>query len=91
MDKTYEYPMATNSPAQVHETLDKHMAALQEVGEKMNVAFEEEAAGHDSMTKVVNSLNMDEQARDSVCSGSVVVTAYDFESSRPGSSPEWGD
>ena len=26
----------------------------------------------------------------SVCSGSVVVTAYDFESGRPGSSPEWG-
>ena len=25
-----------------------------------------------------------------VCSGSVVVTAYDFESGRPGSSPEWG-
>ena len=25
-----------------------------------------------------------------VCSGSVVVTAYDFESSRPGSNPEWG-
>ena len=23
-------------------------------------------------------------------SGSVVVTAYDFESGRPGSSPEWG-
>ena len=26
----------------------------------------------------------------SVCSGSVVVTAYDFEFARPGSSPEWG-
>ena len=26
----------------------------------------------------------------SVCSGSVVVTAYDFESGGPGSSPEWG-
>ena len=25
-----------------------------------------------------------------VCSGSVVVTAYDFESGRPGLSPEWG-
>ena len=25
-----------------------------------------------------------------VCSGSVVVTAYDFESGRPGSNPEWG-
>ena len=25
-----------------------------------------------------------------VCSDSVVVTAYDFESGRPGSSPEWG-
>ena len=25
-----------------------------------------------------------------VCSGSVVVTAYDFESARPGSNPEWG-
>ena len=25
-----------------------------------------------------------------VCSGSVVVTAYDFESDRPGSNPEWG-
>ena len=25
-----------------------------------------------------------------MCSGSVVVTAYDFESGRPGSSPEWG-
>ena len=25
-----------------------------------------------------------------MCSGSVVVTAYDFESSRPGSNPEWG-
>ena len=25
-----------------------------------------------------------------VCSGSVVVTAYDFESCRPGSNPEWG-
>ena len=25
-----------------------------------------------------------------VCSGSVVVTAYDFESTRPGSNPEWG-
>ena len=24
-----------------------------------------------------------------VCSGSVVVTAYDFESGRPGSNPEW--
>ena len=24
-----------------------------------------------------------------VCSGSVVVTAYDFESARPGSNPEW--
>ena len=24
------------------------------------------------------------------CSGSVGVTAYDFESGRPGSSPEWG-
>ena len=26
----------------------------------------------------------------SVCSGSVVVTAYDFESGNPGSNPEWG-
>ena len=26
----------------------------------------------------------------SVCSGSVVVTAYDSESGRPGSNPEWG-
>ena len=26
----------------------------------------------------------------SVCSGSVVVTAYDSESDRPGSNPEWG-
>ena len=25
-----------------------------------------------------------------VCSGSVVVTAYDIESGRPGSNPEWG-
>ena len=25
-----------------------------------------------------------------MCSGSVVVTAYDFESDRPGSNPEWG-
>ena len=25
-----------------------------------------------------------------VCSGSVGVTAYDFESGRPGSNPEWG-
>ena len=25
-----------------------------------------------------------------VCSGSVVVTAYDFEFGRPGSNPEWG-
>ena len=25
-----------------------------------------------------------------VCSGSVVVTAYDFESGRRGSNPEWG-
>ena len=25
-----------------------------------------------------------------VCSGSVMVTAYDFESGRPGLSPEWG-
>ena len=25
-----------------------------------------------------------------VCSGSVVVTAYDFESGHPGSNPEWG-
>ena len=25
-----------------------------------------------------------------VCSGSVVVTAYEFESGRPGSNPEWG-
>ena len=25
-----------------------------------------------------------------VCSGSVVVIAYDFESDRPGSNPEWG-
>ena len=25
-----------------------------------------------------------------VCSGSVVVTAYDFESGRPGSNPKWG-
>ena len=25
-----------------------------------------------------------------VCSGSVVVTAYDFESACPGSNPEWG-
>ena len=25
-----------------------------------------------------------------VCSGSVVVTAYDFESGRPGSNPDWG-
>ena len=25
-----------------------------------------------------------------VCSGSVVVTSYDFESGRPGSNPEWG-
>ena len=25
-----------------------------------------------------------------MCSGSVVVTAYDFESARPGSNPEWG-
>ena len=24
------------------------------------------------------------------CSGSVVVTAYDFESGRPGLNPEWG-
>ena len=26
----------------------------------------------------------------SMCSGSVVITAYDFESARPGSYPEWG-
>ena len=26
----------------------------------------------------------------SVCSGSVVVTAYDSESGRPGANPEWG-
>ena len=26
----------------------------------------------------------------SMCSGSVVVTAYDFESAFPGSNPEWG-
>ena len=26
----------------------------------------------------------------SVCSGSVVVTAYDSESGNPGSNPEWG-
>ena len=26
----------------------------------------------------------------SVCSGSVVVTDYDFESGNPGSNPEWG-
>ena len=26
----------------------------------------------------------------SVCSGSIVVTAYDFESGRPGSNPKWG-
>ena len=25
-----------------------------------------------------------------VCSGSIVVTAYDFESGHPGSNPEWG-
>ena len=25
-----------------------------------------------------------------MCSGSVVVTTYDFESGGPGSSPEWG-
>ena len=25
-----------------------------------------------------------------MCSGSVVVTAYDFESGRPGSNPQWG-
>ena len=25
-----------------------------------------------------------------ICIGSVVVTAYDFESGRPGSNPEWG-
>ena len=25
-----------------------------------------------------------------LCSGSVVVTAYDFESNHPGSNPEWG-
>ena len=25
-----------------------------------------------------------------MCSGSVVVTAYDFESGHPGSNPEWG-
>ena len=25
-----------------------------------------------------------------MCNGSVVVTAYDFESGRPGSNPEWG-
>ena len=25
-----------------------------------------------------------------MCSGSVVVTAFDFESGRPGSNPEWG-
>ena len=25
-----------------------------------------------------------------MCIGSVVVTAYDFESGRPGSNPEWG-
>ena len=25
-----------------------------------------------------------------VCCGSVVVTAYDFESCHPGSNPEWG-
>ena len=25
-----------------------------------------------------------------MCSDSVVVTAYDFESGRPGSNPEWG-
>ena len=28
--------------------------------------------------------------RTAVCSGSVVVTAYDSESGRPGSNPEWG-
>ena len=25
-----------------------------------------------------------------MCSGSVVVTAYNFESAHPGSNPEWG-
>ena len=34
------------------------------------------------MWKTVNDIN--------VCSGSVVVTAYDSESGRPGSNPEWG-
>ena len=33
---------------------------------------------------------MKERARNNVCSGSVLVTAYDFESGRPGSNPEWG-
>ena len=28
--------------------------------------------------------------RHHVCSGSVMVTDYDFESGRPGSNPEWG-
>ena len=28
--------------------------------------------------------------RCTVCRGSVVVTAHDFESGRPGSNPEWG-
>ena len=35
-------------------------------------------------------LNNDFLFISSVCSGSVVVTAYDFESGRPGSNPEWG-
>ena len=42
--------------------------------------------GHrDEMLRFLSHRN-----RDTVRSGSVVVTAYDSESGRPGSKPEWG-
>ena len=43
-----------------------------------------------SIPRVVTRFANSARIVDLVCSGSVVVTAYDFESGRPGSNPEWG-
>ena len=40
-------------------------------------------------TSFVSSFQFNFHFQIHVCSGSVVVAAYDFESGRPGSNPEW--
>ena len=43
-----------------------------------------------SSTPAFLKVHLVTSAHSAVCSGSVVVTAYDFESGHPGSNPEWG-